>query len=110
MFTRNLKEKKITSFPNCSQNPQITLSVFVNRSDSECLHKVEVQLCTLINSLWHKTWDQTLCRMIEARAKKENCGLQLMIKDIVMHQMEESTIYLFLKSLEAIMKAEKLWF
>lgn len=48
--------------------------------------------------------------MIEARAKKENCGLQLMIKDIVMHQMEESTIYLFLKSLEAIMKAEKLWF
>lgn len=33
-----------------------------------------------------------------------------MIKDIVMCHMEESSVYLFLKSLEAIIKAEKLWF
>lgn len=33
-----------------------------------------------------------------------------MIKGIVMHQMEESSIYLFLKSLKAIIKSEELWF
>lgn len=33
-----------------------------------------------------------------------------MVKDIVTHQKEESSTYLFLKSLEAIIKAEELWF
>lgn len=33
-----------------------------------------------------------------------------MIKGIVMRQMEESSIYLFLKNLEAIIKAKDLWF
>lgn len=32
-----------------------------------------------------------------------------MIKDIVMHQMEGSSLYLFPKSLEAITKDEELW-
>lgn len=32
-----------------------------------------------------------------------------MIKDIVMHQKEESSFYLFTKSLEAIIKVEELW-
>lgn len=32
-----------------------------------------------------------------------------MIKDVVMHQMEESSLYLFPTSLEAIIKAEGLW-